>query len=392
MSEEGVRLRYLPISVRDLLTEMRNVSGLMIDLAYYAALFYDRDLAREVLMLENYIDQLEEQLEVHASLAARSMEVAKQMVIVFKIATAMNKISDAAGDIAKIPLLFKKEELSILCSVPEVEELVAKVQVSKELSGLMVKDIPEVAKAVIDVVAVRRGNIWVINPSQDFKLAEGDTVIVRGAPDAVEAFLKVAGVKRYLESCTVSGEVSKLLSEFSHIKTLSEIMVDLAFYSAVSRDVDIANEIKSLEAYMDKKHIELEEKIISLSRDLGVKAALALVRMCECLEDIADAASEIADAALLGELPESVMFAIGESDEVVARIKIDGELSGKTLKQLALEDYGISPILVKRGSDIVILPKEDFAVKEGDVILVKVYRDAISEIPDFIRRRMEMPL
>jgi len=46
------KIAYKPIPVRELLSEMKNLSELMIDLAYSAALFNDKELAEVVLDLE----------------------------------------------------------------------------------------------------------------------------------------------------------------------------------------------------------------------------------------------------------------------------------------------------------------------------------------------------
>ncbi|MGA3111317.1 MAG: PhoU domain-containing protein [Candidatus Bathyarchaeia archaeon] len=50
------RIEYKPIPVRELLLEMKNLSELMIDLAYSSALYNDKDLAEDVLALESRVD------------------------------------------------------------------------------------------------------------------------------------------------------------------------------------------------------------------------------------------------------------------------------------------------------------------------------------------------
>ena len=52
------KIEYKPIPVSDLLLEMKNLSELMIDLAYSAALFNDKELAEDVIELESRIDTL----------------------------------------------------------------------------------------------------------------------------------------------------------------------------------------------------------------------------------------------------------------------------------------------------------------------------------------------
>ena len=53
MTRKG-KIEYRPASVRELLTEMKDLSEIMIDLAYSAALFNSPELAQEVLERETY--------------------------------------------------------------------------------------------------------------------------------------------------------------------------------------------------------------------------------------------------------------------------------------------------------------------------------------------------
>jgi uncharacterized protein with PhoU and TrkA domain len=52
------RVEYTPVPVRETLIMMKDISELMIDLAYSAALFNNRELAEEVMELERKMDTL----------------------------------------------------------------------------------------------------------------------------------------------------------------------------------------------------------------------------------------------------------------------------------------------------------------------------------------------
>jgi uncharacterized protein with PhoU and TrkA domain len=96
------RIEYKPIPVRDLLVEMKNLSELMIDLAYSAALFNDKELAEDVLALENHIDTLSYLLDIEVMVAAQGdPRDAEALVGVSAVAAAADKIS-AAADISRI--------------------------------------------------------------------------------------------------------------------------------------------------------------------------------------------------------------------------------------------------------------------------------------------------
>ena len=185
---EPEKIEYRPISVREALTEMTDLSEVMIDLAYSAALFNSRELAEEVLELEKRVDFLAYILDMNAMLAARDAEDAEYLIGVTTVAAATDKISDAAADIAAIVL----KEIGIHPIVREafekVEERLARAEVEPTsiLTNKKLGDLELAPKIGVDIIAIRRRKEWIINPSEDEKIVEGDVLIVRGAPLGVD--------------------------------------------------------------------------------------------------------------------------------------------------------------------------------------------------------------
>jgi len=182
------RIEYKPIPVRDLLVEIKDLSELMIDLAYSAALFNSKALAEEVLELEEHVDTLAYLLDMNVMIAVRDAEDAERLVGVSAVASAADKISDAAADIAAIVLLdiglhpiireaFKKVEERLTCT---------KVKSNSILIGQKMGDLELAAKIGVDIIAIRREMEWIINPNEDKMLNEGDTLFARGAPLGVK--------------------------------------------------------------------------------------------------------------------------------------------------------------------------------------------------------------
>ncbi|KPV63249.1 MAG: TrkA-C domain protein [Candidatus Bathyarchaeota archaeon BA2] len=182
------KIEYRPVSVREALTEMKDLSEIMIDLAYSAALFNSRELAEEVLELEKRVDSLAYILDMNAMLAARDAEDAESLIGVTTVAAATDKISDAAADIATIVL----KEVGIHPIVREafekVEEQLARAEVKPDsvFINKRVGDLELAAKIGVDIIAIRRGKEWIINPSEDETIVEGDVLIARGAPLGVD--------------------------------------------------------------------------------------------------------------------------------------------------------------------------------------------------------------
>jgi len=178
------KIEYKPIPVRDLLVQMKDLSELMIDLAYSAALFDSRALAEEVIELEKRVDTLAYILDMNAMIAARDAEDAEALVGVSVVATAADKISDAAGDIATIVLRGIGVHPIVREAFEKVEERLTRAEV-KPGSVLVKKQVGELelaAKMGVDIIAIRRNDEWIINPKDDETIKEGDVLIARGAP------------------------------------------------------------------------------------------------------------------------------------------------------------------------------------------------------------------
>lgn len=189
------KIEYKPRPVRDLLIEIKDLSELMIDLAYSAALFHSHELAEEVLELENRVDTLTYILGMNAMLAARDAEDAEALIGVYVVATAADKISDAAADIATIVL----QKIGIHPIVREVFQKVeerlarAKVEVNSILAGHKLRELELAAKIGVDIIAIRRKEEWIINPEGDETIDMDDVLIARGAPLGVEELKGLAG-------------------------------------------------------------------------------------------------------------------------------------------------------------------------------------------------------
>ncbi len=190
---EVERVEYTPVSVRETLILMKDISELMIDLAYSAALFNNKELAEEVMELEKKVDTLVYILNMNIMLAARDKEDAETLAGVAKVGSLTNSISDAAADIAGIVL----HDIGVHPIVREVfqraEEHLARVQIAENsiLAGRSVEDMDLAAEVGVDIIAVRRGRHWMINPEKEIVLPE-DVLVARGTESGLEKLVKAA--------------------------------------------------------------------------------------------------------------------------------------------------------------------------------------------------------
>ena len=188
------KIEYKPIPVRELLLEMKNLSELMIDLAYSAALFNDKPLAEDVMELEERVDTLAYLLDMEIMVAARDAKDAESLVGVSTVAAATDKISDAAADIAGIVT----HNIGVHPIVSDIFDKVEKhltkatVREGSVIAGKHIGKLGFASRLGVDVIAIRRNKDWIIDPKDSERLSPGDVLITRGAPQAVKDFQELA--------------------------------------------------------------------------------------------------------------------------------------------------------------------------------------------------------
>jgi uncharacterized protein with PhoU and TrkA domain len=188
------KIEYKPIPVSELLVEMKNLSELMIDLAYSAALFNDKELAEDVIELESRIDTLAYLLDMEIMIAARDAEDAETLIGVSTVASAADKISDAAADIAAIVT----RNIGIHPIIGEIFEKVeerlmkATVKEGSVITGKQIGDLDLAARMGVDIIAIRRNKDWLLDPEDTERIFLGDILITRGAPAGTKEFKDLA--------------------------------------------------------------------------------------------------------------------------------------------------------------------------------------------------------
>lgn len=198
--EEFSGLEYEPTPVKDLLTEMKDISELIIDLAYSAVLFDNEEIAEEVKFLDVRMDKLNYDIRVMAMMAARTKEDAEQLAGILQVAEAAESISNAAGDIV---LMLKDKTRPVLPRIlSKADEKLFRIKVSssskacnQKIGGLRVE-----SETGMRIIAIRRGDYWIYNPQSDTSLMADDWVITRGTDEGCEDLRKfLTGESKVLE-------------------------------------------------------------------------------------------------------------------------------------------------------------------------------------------------
>jgi uncharacterized protein with PhoU and TrkA domain len=196
------KIEYKPIPVRDSLAEIKDLSELMIDLAYSAALFDSKELAEEVLELEERVDTLAYLINMNVMIAVRDAQDAELLVAASIVASAADKISDAAADIATIVIKNIGIHPIVRQAFEKVEEHLIRVKINSAsiLVSALLDELELAARIGVDIIAIRRNKEWIINPKETEKLEDGDVLIARGAPHGIDELKELAeGTIRKLE-------------------------------------------------------------------------------------------------------------------------------------------------------------------------------------------------
>jgi len=191
-------MRELEENIKRILIEFKNKAELMLDLAYSSLILRDREIAEEVLKLEEYFDWLYTQFQLMVLTLTQKNSGKSEVFGLIRLSIAMETMADAAAKIAETVL--RGLDLSVggrLFSLiaEEGEEFVSVAQITEnsKLVGKTIKDSNIEKDLDIQIIAVRRGKKWYFDPPTDFKLEIGDVIVVRGYTEALDDIRRIAG-------------------------------------------------------------------------------------------------------------------------------------------------------------------------------------------------------
>src|SRR5207237_2333924 len=152
-----------PRTLKAMLSEAKDTSELMVDLAYAALFFGDERMADEVDDLEERLEDLAHAMREVCVLAARSPRDAEEMSSVLHVLSAIERMGNAAVDISRIVTHRLGIPAALVADLGDAEEVSHRVRVRAD-SALANRDL-EYAELPMEtgmrVVAVRRGRDWI---------------------------------------------------------------------------------------------------------------------------------------------------------------------------------------------------------------------------------------
>ena len=384
---------YEPVSVKAVLAEMKDTAELLIDLSYSAVLHGSDEVAAEVLELEERMDVLQLQARMSLLMAARSPEDAEALAPVLGVVGAAEKISDAAGDIAKVVLEDIGVPEAMRTAIPEAVETVVRGQVAADstFAGRTLGDCSFETETGVRVIALRRAGEWIVNPDRETELRADDVVLLRGTETALSSVYGTVTGGAYdppepIDS--IIDDLDRAVDSIVLMKNMSELAVDLAYGSVLFDSEGVAAEVVELEAEVDALKSRFEAWVLRAAGRVEDPISLrGLVHLASATEVISDAALEISEGVLRGlDTHPVVAAAVEESDEVIVRVAVGegAQLADASLGELEVKTAtGMRVIAVRRGDgDWAISPGPETAAHAGDVLIAKGTRAGASRLAE----------
>jgi len=373
----GVESRNL----REMLSEAKDQSELMVDLAYAALFFDDPDMADEVDALESEISDLVHDMRTLSVVAVRHPREAEAMAAVLQVISAVERIANDAVDISRIVTRRLGIPGELLADMAVAEEVSHRVEVAtgSHFANRMLSSFELPTVTGMRVLAVRRGRSWLVDPGGDDILNPGDVLFLRGAPEGISRLRELAGAPVWHapepgEAVAGLTDLDRAVDTMVEMKNLSEVAVGLAYSALVFRDRSLAAEVRHLEDRLDEMKHRLELWVLRAAEHATDPSRLrGLLHLAAAAEDLGDQAQQMVWLVeKSSDLHPVLEVALGDTDDVVVRMPVaaGSEVEGKALAELDLPiEPGFSVLAIERDDRYLYRPRKHVELKAGDHVL-----------------------
>lgn len=349
-----------PNNLRSMLAEAKNLSELMVDLAYGSVYFGSAEMAAEVAELEDQMNELVHDMRQLCVLAVRRPREAEGMSSVLQVVSAIERIANDAVDISRIMTHRLGIPAELVADLSDAAEVSHRVLVSEgsHLANRPVADFELPVATGMRIFAIRRGRQWVTNVGGDFIMLPGDVLFLRGSPDGIVRLRELAAAPVWEppqppEDHWIS-DLDRAVDVLVEMKDLSEAAVGLAYSALVLGNRGLAAEVQQLETRLDSMNDRLELWVLRAAKeDLDPSPLRGLLHLARVAEDLGDQARQMTWVVEQGESVHPILeLALGESDEVVVELPIapGAAVDGRTLGELQLNlEPGFTVLALRRG-------------------------------------------
>jgi uncharacterized protein with PhoU and TrkA domain len=369
-----------PRNLKAMLSESKDTSELMVDLAYAALFFADEQMANEVHELEERLNDLVHEMREVCVLAARSPRDAEQMSSVLHVVSAIERMANAAVDVSRIVTHRLGIPASLVADLAAAEEVSHRVRVRPEsaLAHRSLADVELPVEVGMRVVAIRRGKEWIIDPDGDETMMPDDVLILRGPPLGINELRELAGAPEWRPPTVVEDpaitDLDRAVDVLVEMKNVSEVAIGLAYSALLFNDQSLAAEVSHLEDRLDEMRERLEVWVLrSAADEVDPSPLRGLLHLGAAAEELGDAAQQM--VWLVEEQEEMhpiLRVALGESDEVITRMPVapGSALDGASLAEARLEvETGFYLLAIRRSGRYLYRPRGHVRLQAGDELI-----------------------
>ena len=369
-----------PRNLKEMLSEAKDTSELMIDLGYAAVYFSDVAMAEEVYELETHLSELVHEMRAICVLAARSPRDADAMASVLQVVGAIERLGNAAVDIGRIVTHRLGIPRALVADLSMAEEISHRVRVREDsqMAHRSLSDLELPVEVGMRVVAIRRDRDWINDVEGELVLLPGDVLFLQGAAAGIAELRRLAGAPDWeppqaSEEAAVS-DLDRAIDVLVEMKNISEVAVGLAYSALVLRDPGLAAEVNHLEDRLDEMKERLELWVLRGAQEhLDPSALRGLLHLAQAAEEIGDAAQQLVWLIETGEeLHPILAIALGHADEVVVRVPVaeGAAADGKSLQSLCMEtETGFYLLAIRRGGRYLYRPRASVILRAGDDLI-----------------------
>ena len=174
--------------------ELKDTSEIMLDLAYSSLLLNSRELAEEVVRLEDRVDIIHRDFQILSLSCDALAENTEDRLGLIEMGEVTERIADAAEEIAEVVLSGLEPHPVLRLVIEDAEETVvrARVPANSSLIGKTLKDarIPE--QTGMWILVIRRGDKW-MRPTSVTTIEAGDVLLASGYAEGEEDFKRMLG-------------------------------------------------------------------------------------------------------------------------------------------------------------------------------------------------------
>lgn len=369
-----------PRNLRSMLADAKDLSELMIDLAYAAVYFNDPGMAEEVEELESSLNELAQSMRTVCILAVRRPAEAASMASVLQVISAIEGIGNAALDVTRIVTHRLGIPRELIVDLSNAEEVSHRVWVrdGSHMANRRLRDLDLPVATGLRVIAVRRDRSWNTDVDGDDTLVPGDVLFLRGSPAGLTRLHELAAAPVWDPPMAADigaiTDLDRAVDMLVEMKNMSEAAVGLAYSALALRDVGLAVEVGHLADRLDEMKDHLELWVLRAgAQNLDPSPLRGLLQLSRVAEELSDQANEM--VWLIRESKEFhpiLAIALGDSDVVVARIPVaEGSLAaGRSAAELELEiEPGFHVLAIRRHGRHIYRPRPRTRFEPGDELI-----------------------